>query len=264
MRAAEEAAFARGISAEALMEQAGAGIARSIAKFFPRVGKCIVFAGKGHNSGDAFVAARWLAQAGWDVETRLIFPEKELSPLTSRKLGALRESQGERGLRAPIREDAAAIERKGPFHLARPSFSTGCSASVPIRRCGSRSAALVAKSIRSALMRGLSQSTSRLAWTVTRAKPMTTVWWRISRSRSVARRVGWSRIRRSTSLGGLRWYRSMSCARKKPKLVPNWRFRNRSATFCRAGNTPPTKTNLAGSASSRARAVLRARRSCAR
>ena len=53
MRAAEEAAFARGISAEALMEQAGAGIARSIEKFFPRAGKCIVFAGKGHNAGDA-------------------------------------------------------------------------------------------------------------------------------------------------------------------------------------------------------------------
>jgi hydroxyethylthiazole kinase-like uncharacterized protein yjeF len=91
MRAAEEAAFARGISAEALMEKAGAGIARSIVKFFPRAGKCIVFAGKGHNAGDAFVAARWLAQAGWEIETRLVFPEEELSALTSQKLRELRD-----------------------------------------------------------------------------------------------------------------------------------------------------------------------------
>lgn len=102
MRAAEEAAFASGTSSEALMEQAGAGIARSIGKFFPRAGSCIVFAGKGHNAGDAFVAARWLAQAGWDVETRLVFPEKELSRLTNRKLGALADLKGERGLCAPI------------------------------------------------------------------------------------------------------------------------------------------------------------------
>ena len=99
MRAAEEAAFARGVSAEALMEEAGAGIARSIKKFFPGAGKCIVFAGKGHNAGDALVAARWLAQAGWDVETRLVFPERELSPLTNQKLGALRDQERGRGLR---------------------------------------------------------------------------------------------------------------------------------------------------------------------
>ena len=111
MRTAEEAAFAIGISAEVLMEQAGAGIARSVGKFFPRAGSCIVFAGKGHNAGDAFVAARWLAQAGWDVETRLVFPEKELSVLTNRKLGALRDQEGGKG---PTTEDAAAI---GPRRL---------------------------------------------------------------------------------------------------------------------------------------------------
>lgn len=94
MRVAEAAAFARGISAEALMEEAGAGIARSIAKFFPRPGKCIVFAGKGHNAGDAFVAARWLAQAGWEIETRLVFPENELSALTNEKLRDVRHQDG--------------------------------------------------------------------------------------------------------------------------------------------------------------------------
>lgn len=95
MRAAEEAAFARGISAEELMEQAGAGIARAIAKFFPQPGKCVVFAGKGHNAGDAFVAARCLAQSGWKIETRLIFPEEKLSPLTRKELQALPDRKSE-------------------------------------------------------------------------------------------------------------------------------------------------------------------------
>ncbi len=99
MRAAEEAAFARGVTEEALMEEAGRGIARAITKFFPRAGKCLIFAGKGHNAGDAFVAGRWLAQAGWEIETRLFFPEKELSPLTSQKF---QELQSGRGLWAPM------------------------------------------------------------------------------------------------------------------------------------------------------------------
>ncbi len=72
------------------MEQAGEGIARAVAKFFPRPGNCLVFAGKGHNAGDAFVAARWLAEWGWQIETRLVFPEKDLSPLTSTKLRELK------------------------------------------------------------------------------------------------------------------------------------------------------------------------------
>ena len=92
MRAAEAAAFTRGISAEALMEQAGKRIARSVASFFPAPGKCIVFAGKGHNAGDAFVAARWLSRAGWEIDPRLTTSEKELDKLTRKKLRSLRSA----------------------------------------------------------------------------------------------------------------------------------------------------------------------------
>src|SRR5438034_694460 len=90
MRAAEAAAFTRGISADKLMEQAGKRIAQSVASFFPAPGKCIVFAGKGHNAGDAFVAAEWLGRAGWEIEMRPIYPEKELSDLTQKKLRSCR------------------------------------------------------------------------------------------------------------------------------------------------------------------------------
>ncbi|HEY1583623.1 MAG TPA: NAD(P)H-hydrate dehydratase, partial [Chthoniobacterales bacterium] len=98
MRAAEEAAFARGISAEALMEEAGAGIARAIVKFFPQPGRCIVFAGKGHNAGDAFVAARGLAEVGWNIATRLIYPEGELSALTKKKWQELPDARETRAI----------------------------------------------------------------------------------------------------------------------------------------------------------------------
>jgi len=90
MREAEEAAFARGVEVEALMDQAGAGIARAVRKFFPHPGRCIVYAGKGHNGGDALVAAERLQRAGWKIDIRLAFPEDDCSELTRKKLQSLR------------------------------------------------------------------------------------------------------------------------------------------------------------------------------
>jgi NAD(P)H-hydrate epimerase len=86
MRAAEEAAFASGVEVEALMDRAGAGIAATVQRFFPRPGKAIVFAGKGHNGGDALVAAARLKEAGWEIDLRIIFPEADLAELTRKKL----------------------------------------------------------------------------------------------------------------------------------------------------------------------------------
>lgn len=91
MRAAEEAAFARGIQVEALMDQAGAGVARAVRQFFPRPETCVVFAGKGHNGGDALVAAAHLRRHGWKIDTHLPFTEQDCSELTRKKLQALRD-----------------------------------------------------------------------------------------------------------------------------------------------------------------------------
>src|SRR5947208_8316638 len=90
MRAAEEAAFARGVEVEALMDKAGAGVAQAVCKFFPNPGKCIVFAGKGHNAGDALVAAQCLQRRGWKIEVRLAFKESDCSELMRKKLESLR------------------------------------------------------------------------------------------------------------------------------------------------------------------------------
>jgi NAD(P)H-hydrate epimerase len=91
MRATENAAFKRGITAEALMDQAGAGIAGAVSQFFPTPGQCLVFAGKGNNAGDALVAAEHLARAGWQIETRLSFAEKDCGELMRKKLRSLQK-----------------------------------------------------------------------------------------------------------------------------------------------------------------------------
>jgi len=90
MRAAEEAAFSRGVQVEALMDQAGAGVAQTVTKFFPKPGNCIVFAGKGHNAGDSLVAADCLRRVGWKIEVRLAFKENDCSELMRKKLQNLR------------------------------------------------------------------------------------------------------------------------------------------------------------------------------
>jgi hydroxyethylthiazole kinase-like uncharacterized protein yjeF len=92
MQAAEQAVFARGTSVEALMDQAGIGVARAVRQFFPNPGTCIVFTGKGHNGGDALVAAEQLQRIGWEIDIRMPFLEENSSELTQKKLKALRES----------------------------------------------------------------------------------------------------------------------------------------------------------------------------
>lgn len=82
MKAAEEAAFDSGATAEGLMKIAGEGIARCIRRFFPMPGTAVVFCGKGHNGGDALVTARYLKASGWRIRIRLASPKEDLAPLT--------------------------------------------------------------------------------------------------------------------------------------------------------------------------------------
>jgi len=89
MRGAENAAFTRGVAVEALMDKAGAGVARAVTQFFRKPGRCIVFAGKGNNAGDALVAAECLRQLGWRIEVRLAFEQGDCSELMRKKLEGL-------------------------------------------------------------------------------------------------------------------------------------------------------------------------------
>ena len=86
MKEAEQAAFSGGETPEGLMEIAGEGIARCIRQFFPNPGTLLVYCGKGHNGGDALIAARHLRSFGWRVQVRCPFSPDELAPLTLRHL----------------------------------------------------------------------------------------------------------------------------------------------------------------------------------
>ncbi len=85
MQALEKQALAAGASAETLMEEAGRQMAEAVSQFCPVPGQCAAVFGKGHNGGDALVAARLLSEAGWQVLLVPAYPTAAWAPLTARK-----------------------------------------------------------------------------------------------------------------------------------------------------------------------------------
>ena len=92
MLAREEAAFACGITAAALMEAAGQGMASCILASYPRVDNFLVLCGKGNNGGDGLVVACHLGLAGKKVRVILTTPEDELGELPRNMLAKLRSA----------------------------------------------------------------------------------------------------------------------------------------------------------------------------
>jgi len=90
MRHIEQCTFAAGVTAGSLMEKVGRQIAQAVVQSVPGPGKAIVYYGKGHNGGDALVAARYLADAGWHIELHPQEPDpSKLAPLTAAKFAEL-------------------------------------------------------------------------------------------------------------------------------------------------------------------------------
>jgi ADP-dependent NAD(P)H-hydrate dehydratase / NAD(P)H-hydrate epimerase len=94
MRQIEEATFEAGISAEKLMGKVGQLVAQAVAQLAPGRGDVHVYYGKGHNGGDALVAARWLLLAGFHV--RLVPQEKDTSKLAALTRDKLTEFAGQK------------------------------------------------------------------------------------------------------------------------------------------------------------------------
>ena len=84
MQDAEDAAFARGVDASDLMDEAGWGIAQAIQQFFPQPGHAILFLGKGNNAGDALVAGKHLLEVGWSIGAWCAYPDKDFKALPAR------------------------------------------------------------------------------------------------------------------------------------------------------------------------------------
>ncbi len=89
MQQCEETAFAGGVSAAALMEEAGRGIANVVRQFAPRAGSLVLFLGKGNNAGDALVAARGLVADGWRLYARCSCAPEAMKELPRHHLGVL-------------------------------------------------------------------------------------------------------------------------------------------------------------------------------
>jgi NAD(P)H-hydrate epimerase len=68
----------QGVPSLELMEAAGRAVADVVGELSPD-GPVRVVCGKGNNAGDGLVAARYLAEAGFEVEALLLWPGEELS-----------------------------------------------------------------------------------------------------------------------------------------------------------------------------------------
>src|SRR5665811_566949 len=79
MRAVDAWAIERqGVPSLEPMEAAGRAVAEAVGELSPD-GPVRVVCGKGNNAGDGLVAARYLAEAGFEVEALLLWPAAELS-----------------------------------------------------------------------------------------------------------------------------------------------------------------------------------------
>lgn len=79
MRAADSGAIEeRGIPSLRLMEAAGAALAETVREI-AEPGPVRIVCGKGNNGGDGLVAARLLAETGFEVDALLLWPADELS-----------------------------------------------------------------------------------------------------------------------------------------------------------------------------------------
>jgi hydroxyethylthiazole kinase-like uncharacterized protein yjeF len=72
MGRADRAAVARGVASLTLMENAGRAVADEAARMLGKSGRVLVLCGPGNNGGDGFVAARLLADQGYQARVALL------------------------------------------------------------------------------------------------------------------------------------------------------------------------------------------------
>lgn len=107
LRHCEEEAFRSGkANPEALMEQAGLGVARVVRQFHRQPGDCMIFCGKGSNAADALIAGRRLLEAGWRIFVECAFHPDDMSAVANQHLQALQQAEvaifDETALRGPL------------------------------------------------------------------------------------------------------------------------------------------------------------------
>lgn len=101
MRSLEEEAFARGVEAPALMQQAGAGVAQVVRERAPVGARVVVLLGPGNNGGDGVIAARTLAGEGYRVAVWSVARRADLEPPGRHSMTEIEDLSG---LRAALAE----------------------------------------------------------------------------------------------------------------------------------------------------------------
>jgi hydroxyethylthiazole kinase-like uncharacterized protein yjeF len=109
----------RGVPSLELMETAGAAVASAVTELSPQ-GPVRVLCGKGNNGGDGLVAARLLAETGFEVEALLLWPAEELRGDAADNLGRFAAAES---------VDPASLGRRleGSGALVDAIFGTGFS-----------------------------------------------------------------------------------------------------------------------------------------
>jgi hydroxyethylthiazole kinase-like uncharacterized protein yjeF len=98
-----------GVPSLELMEAAGRAVAAAVGELAPE-GPVRVVCGKGNNAGDGLVAARYLADAGFEVEALLLWPAEELSGDAAANLARFAAEQVEGDFAARLAGSGAVVD----------------------------------------------------------------------------------------------------------------------------------------------------------
>ncbi|HEU5142639.1 MAG TPA: NAD(P)H-hydrate epimerase, partial [Solirubrobacterales bacterium] len=99
----------QGVASLELMEAAGRAVADAVGELAPE-GPVRVVCGKGNNGGDGLVAARYLAEAGFDVDALLLWPAAELSGDAAANLERFRAEEADAGLAGRLAGSGAVVD----------------------------------------------------------------------------------------------------------------------------------------------------------
>jgi NAD(P)H-hydrate epimerase len=125
----------RGMPSLELMESAGAALAEAVASLGPQ-GPVRVVCGKGNNGGDGLVAARRLADTGFEVEALLLWPAAELSGDAAANLARFEAEHVEGDLAARLAGSGAVVDAVFGTGFAGEPRDPALSAITAINGCG--------------------------------------------------------------------------------------------------------------------------------
>ena len=125
----------RGVPSLELMEVAGRAVAEAVAALAPD-GPVRVVCGKGNNGGDGLVAARHLAEMGFEVEALLLWPEDELSGDAAANLERFAAEHVDAGLDQRLTGSGAVVDAIFGTGFGGAPRAPAAAAIDAINRCG--------------------------------------------------------------------------------------------------------------------------------